>query len=134
MSILHLILEYDANSLKDSLVLGDTISESLAENLALLDAPIEALMASSSTFLEGFDSGTIMWVPDTDPSLLAMVPTVPNRLLASGDLVLEAIHLLAKNLKISILPRLGGTFHPKKFTFVDHNCKLIDKTRPVELV
>ena len=134
MSILHLILVYDANSLKYSLVLGDTVAESLSENLELLDAPIEALMASSSTFLEGFDGDTIMWVPDTDFSLLTTVPTVPNRLRASGDLVLEAIDLLAKNLKVSILPRLEGTFHPNRFACVHRNCKLVHKARPIELV
>ena len=80
MSILHLILEYDANSFKDSFVLGDTMMESLSENLELLDAPIESLMASSCTFLEGFDGDTIMRVPDTDFFLLTTVPMVPNAL------------------------------------------------------
>jgi len=134
MSILHLILEYDANSLKYSLVRRNTVAESLSENIELLDAPIEALMASSSTFLEGFDSDTIMRVLDTYFFLLTTVPTVPNRLLAGGDLVLEAIDLLAKNLKVRILPRLEGTFHPNKFTCVHRNCKLVHKARPIELV
>jgi hypothetical protein len=93
MPIIHLVLGDDADCLKDGLVLGVTMAKAFIQDLVPLDAPIEALVASSSAFLELLDCGGIARVSDTANLLLSIVPTVRNHLLTGGDLALEAVFL-----------------------------------------
>jgi hypothetical protein len=59
MSAFQLILDDDANSLKDSFVLVHAAAELIIENPEILDSPIEGFMASLSTIIESFDQVAI---------------------------------------------------------------------------
>jgi hypothetical protein len=131
MPILHLVLSDDTNCLKDGLVLGDTVAKPCIQDIEPLDAPVEALVASSSPSLERFDLGGIARVSDT-ANWLSSIPAVRNHLLAGGDFAQKAV-LLVHNRKI-VLRCLKRTIDPDKSIVIDRNTKLIGKARLMELV
>jgi hypothetical protein len=52
MTIIHVILDQHANSLKDCLMLGHTMPEALIKDIEILEAPIEGFVAGLSPLLK----------------------------------------------------------------------------------
>jgi len=66
MSIIHFVLDNDANCLKDRFVLGNSMPESLVKNLEDLDACVKGFMPRFSPSLQTSDHRAIIGVAGTN--------------------------------------------------------------------
>lgn len=89
MAILQFVLGNDTHGLEDGLVLRIIVTKRVSQNGKVLEAPIEAFMASSSTSLECLDFGCVTGVSDGASGVL--VESVSNHLFARRNLALESI-------------------------------------------
>jgi hypothetical protein len=103
-----------ANGLKDSLVLGNAMTESPLKDQEVLNPSIERLVAGSSPTLELSQFCWIMGAWGTD-TVLSTVPLVTNDLLASRNHVVE---VFAEDCDV-MLSGWEGSIHPDKSILVD---------------
>jgi hypothetical protein len=122
VSIFHIILDKNANGLKDHLVLGHTMTEALIKDFEILDAPIEGFMARLGPLLQFPQFTAIKGVAGAD-LLLAPVPFIPNNYLARGDLGLQAVWFPVDS--PIILARRKWAIDPNKFVAAYGNPELI---------
>jgi hypothetical protein len=91
MTIIHVILDQHANSLKDCLMLGHTMPEALIKDIEILEVPIESLVAGLSPLLNFPEVLAIKGVAGADCIWFGPVAFILNNFLAPGDLALQAI-------------------------------------------
>ena len=118
MAILHLVLDHYAKSLKDSLVFGNTVMETLVKNIEVFEAPVEGFMAGFHYVLEFLRSAAVKCVTGTD-LYLTPVAFIPDHPLVGRDLAFQTAFLpINRNIILSSGKR---TVDPYKLIAMDRN-------------
>lgn len=108
--MLQLVLAYQANCLKNNLVLANTMTKCFGKAFQVLDPRVERLVVGSSTALEFSKIFGILGVGGTNNCILVLIPVyiVANDPFASRDFFLEA--LVTKDVDVRF-PSLKRTIH-----------------------